>query len=402
MKPLKKALSLLCATVALTGAFLLPGPAVASEEVRLPDAAAAGVQHLLSLVGPEVREDFQPERVAGFMHFIFGPKRPGVIYTAEPIEGSASAYTEVDVNMGLAPLLAYSFNPDIPWFATTPSSLRWTSWTRTDPPWTRLPRLWELFSDGDLPRVIRGMETVENTPDLFSGAYYRYALHRTLILFRHEGRSVLISLSRQKERSEVGKKGYIVGADDDWSYFYSGEPGLTVGGIGWMNSYMFDSVGIAVYAEKEPAGEVARTANLKWVRGGWSNINVIQNRHIHKGMERFAQTLKSILESPQLPPIKVLEESAARIARLTDAEIRRKIDLYRAILLSRAERLEGGARKHLPDSFWDDGVWAAMTRPAMEAVLVLENLKAHLGKIPLEEIRELVSFPALQGPQQGG
>jgi hypothetical protein len=33
---------------------------------------------------------------------------------------------------------------------------------------------------------------------------------------------------------------------------------------------------------------------------------------------------------------------------------------------------------------------------------VLASLKAHLGKIPLEEIHELVSFPALQRPQQGG
>ncbi len=397
-----RTLSLLFASVALTGALLSSGPVNAAEEVRLPADAAAGVQHLLSLVGPEGRENFQPERVAGLLSFVYGPKRPGMIYTAEPIEGSASAYTEVDVNMGLKPLLQYTFNPDVPWFATTPSSLRWTSWTHTDPPWTQLPRIWELLPAGEAPQVIRGMETVENTPDLFSGAYYRYDLYRTLILFRHEGRNVLISLSRQKDRSEVGKKGYIVGKDDDWSYFYSGEPGLSVGGIGWMSSYMFDSVGIAVYAEKAPSGAAVRTANVKWVRGGWSNINVIQNGHIHKGMQRFAQTLKSILESPRLPAVKVLEESAAQVARLSDGELRNKINLYRAILLSRAEKLDGGARKHLPDSFWDDGVWAGMTRPAMEAVLVLESLKAHLGKIPLEEIRELVSLPALQRPQQGG
>ncbi len=396
-----KPLSLLFASLALAGMLLLPGRPNASEEVRLPADAAAGVQHLLSLVGPESRETFQPERVAGLMSFVYGPKRPGVIYTAEPIEGSASAYTEVDVNMGLKPLLQYTFNPDVPWFATTPSSLRWSSWTRTDPPWTELPRIWELLAAGETPQIIRGMETVENTPDLFSGAYYRYDLYRTLILFRHEGRYVLISLARQKDRSEVGKKGYIVGTDDDWSYFYSGEPGLSVGGIGWMNSYMFDSVGIAVYAEKAPSGAAVRTANVKWVRGGWSNINVIQNGHIHKGMQRFAQTLKSILESPQLPAVKFLEESAAQVARLTDAEIRNRIKLYRTILLSRAEKLEGGARKHLPDSFWNDEAWEGITRPAMEAVLVLESLKAHLGKIPLEEIRELISFPAPQRPQQG-
>jgi hypothetical protein len=400
IEPMKVSFLMVCCL--LTGALLGPGAAGAAEEVRLPEEAAVGVRHLLDLVGPQSAETFQPQRVAGLMRFVLGPKRPGVVYTAEPVEGSPSAYTEVDVDMGLKAFLKYSFNPDIPWFATTPSSLRWSSWTHTDPPWTQLPRLWEHLPAGDVPVVIRGMESVENTPDLFSGAYYRYDLYRTLIIFNHEGRNVLVSLSRQKDRSEVGKRGYVVGADEDWSYFYSGEPGLSVGGIGWMHSYMFDSVGIAVYAEISPSAPALRTANVKWVRGGWSNINVIQNSHIHKGMQRFALTLKSILESPRLPGADVLEASAARIARLTDAEIREKIQLYRAILLARAEKLKGGARKHLPDSFWDDEVWEGMTRQAMEAVLVLESFKALLGKTPPEEIRQLVLFPTGERPPQGG
>jgi hypothetical protein len=382
--------------------LVMPVASNAAEALNLPPDAAAGVQHLLSLVGPDSRQAFQPERIDGLLSFIDGPKQPGAIYSAEPIDGSASAYTEVDVRMSLAAFLQYTFNPAVPWFATTPSSQRWTSWSRTEPPWQQFPNVWELLSAAEPPVVIRGMESVENTPDIFSGAYYRYDLYRTLILLRRADRNIVISLSKQKDRSEVGKKGYVLGPDDDWAYFYSGEPGLTVGGLGWMSSYMYDSVGISIYAERSPSGRTVRTANVKWVRGGWSNLNVIKNEHIHKGMQRFAQTLKSILESPRLPSVKDLEESAARIARLTDAELRDKIRIYRGILLTRAERLPGGARKHLPESFWDESVWERMGREAMESALVVENLKVYLGKTPLDEVRELVSLPAPQRPQQGG
>jgi hypothetical protein len=383
-------------------ALLGSGRLHAAEEVKLPADAAAGIGHLLDLVGPGSQSAFEPERIDGLLEFIDGPKQPGSIYTAEPIDGSASAYTEVDVRMSLAAFLQYTFNPAVPWFATTPSSLRWSSWKNTELPWQRFPKVWELLDAAEPPIVIRGMESVENTPDLFSGAYYRYDLYRTLILLRRADRNILISLSKQKNRSEVGKKGYILGPDDEWVYFYSGEPGLTVGGLGWMNSYMYDSVGISVYTEKAPSGTAVRTANVKWVRGGWSNINVIQNEHIHKGMLRFAQTLKSVLESPRLPSVKVLEESAAHIFRLTDSALREKTRVYRGILAARAERLNGGARKNLPESFWDESVWEGMSREEMESALVVETLKAHLGKTPLEEVRELVLFPALQRPQQGG
>ncbi len=386
----------------MTPALVCPGLLQASEEVKLPAATAAGIDHLLGLVGEGNQKEFQPERIEALLNFVDTPKQPGSIYTAEPIDGSASAYTEVDVRMNLASFLQYTFNPAVPWSATTPSSLRRAFWKTTAPPWPHLPNVWELLSSAEKPLVIRGMETVENTPDLFSGAYYRYDLYRTLILMRRADRNMLISLSKQKNRSDVGRKGYILGLDDDWDYFYSGEPGLTVGGLGWMSSYMYDSAGISIYAETSPSGPVVRTANIKWVRGGWSNINVIQNQHIHKGMQRFAQALKAILESPRLPSVAILENYAAQITRLTDAQIREKIGVYRGILLTRAERLPGGARKNLPDSFWEDIVWERMSREDMGSALILESLKAHLGKIPPDEVRELVLIQTPQRPQQGG
>jgi hypothetical protein len=87
---------------------------------------------------------------------------------------------------------------------------------------------------------------------------------------------------------------------------------------------------------------------------------------------------------------------------MTEAQIREKMQAYRSVLLARTERLNGSARKSLPESFWDDAWWARMTREEMESVLVLETLKAYLGRTPEAEVRNLVSLPAAQPPQPGG
>jgi hypothetical protein len=378
------------------------GGARAADEAPLPGEVVSGAEHLLSLVGPGNGEKFQPERIAGLMDFVIRPKQQGVRFSDISGTGLSSSYTEVDVRIRLADLLQYSFNPSIPWFATTPSSLRTSSWKQTDKPWTGLPRLWELLATADSPVVVRGLEAVENTPDIFSGAYYRYDLHRTLILFARGERRTAISISKQADVSDVGRKGYIVGKDQDWNYFYSGEPGLNIAGLGWVKSHMFDSAGISVYTEEGQAPALVRTANFKWLRGGWSNINVIQNDHIHQGMLRFARAFKEVLESPRLPAVKTLEDACGRIANLTDAALRDKMKTYRQIMTARAERLEGGARRHLPEAFFSEDYWQGLKREEMESILVLETLKAYLGRSPESDWRSLVMLPSPQAYHQGG
>jgi hypothetical protein len=397
-----------CGThVWLVGVFALllavfPGAGRAADEVSVPAEVLAGAEHLLSLVGSSNGGEFQPERVAGLMDFVTRPKKEGTRFSAGNGNGLSSSYNEVDVRLRLADLLQYSFNPSIPWFATSPSSLRTSSWKQTDKPWTGLPRLWELLATADAPVVIRGLETVENTPDTFSGAYYRYDLHRTLIVFTSGARRTVISISKQANVSDVGRKGYIVGKDQDWNYFYSGEPGLNVTGLGWVKSHMFDSAGISIYTEAGQGPALVRAANFKWLRGGWSNINVIQNEHIHQGMLRFAQAFKEVLESPRLPAVKTLEDACGRIASLTDDVLRDKMKTYRQLLAARGERLAGGARRHLPEAFYSDDYWQGLKREEMESILVLETLKAYLGRSPESEWRDLVLLPSPQAFHQGG
>jgi hypothetical protein len=388
--------------VATAAAVVPVGMGYGADAVRLPEDATPGLVHLTSLVGPENHTPFRPEQLAGLLRFIDAPKREDAMYSAEPMDGASSSYFDVDVRISLDRLLEYTFNPRIHGSATVPASLRTATWEKTEMPWQSFPRIWELFDPTGAPVIIRGMETVENTPDLSTGGYYRYALFRTVILFRSGERRVVISLAKQAGPSDVGKKGYILGKDEDWNYFYSGEPGLDVTGLGWVKSYMLESFGISIYFESTPAAPGVRIANLKWLRAGWSGLNVVRSEHIYSGLKRFALTTKEILESPRLPAVATLEDACQRISGLSEAQIREKMQAYRSVLLARCERLDGGARKHLPESFWDDGSWSRMTREEMESALVLETLKAYLGRTPEAEVRNLVSLPAAPPSQPGG
>jgi len=388
--------------IAMAAAVAPAGAGYGADEVRLPDDATPGLVHLASLVGPENQNPFHPEQLAGLLRFVDAPKREDAMYSAAPMDGASSSYLDVDVRMSLDDLLKYTFNPRIHGSASVPASLRTAAWKKSEKSGQSLPRIWELFDPNGTPVLIRGMETVENTPDLSTGGYYRYTLFRTVILFRSGERRVVISLARQAGPSDVGKKGYILGTDEDWDYFYSGEPGLDVTGLGWVKSYMLESVGVSIYIESAPALPGVRVVNLKWLRAGWSGLNVVRSEHIHSGLKRFALTTKQILESPRLPAVATLEEACLRISNLTEAEIREKMQAYRSVLIARTERLNGSARKSLPESFWDDGWWARMTREEMESVLVRDTLKAYLGRTPEAEVRNIVSLPDAQPPRQGG
>jgi hypothetical protein len=109
-------------------------------------------------------------------------------------------------------------------------------------------------------------------------------------------------------------------------------------------------------------------------------------------MVRFARALKEVLESPRLPAAKDLETTCKRIAKLTDSEIQDKMKSYQRLLAARAIRYNRDAQYSLPAVFWEDRYWKEMSRKEMEAALMLETLKARLGKVPEAEVGNLLSF----------
>jgi hypothetical protein len=241
--------------------------------------------------------------------------------------------------------------------------------------------------------VIKGSELLENTPDTFSGAYYKYDLYRTVVLFKYRHRNVLISISKQKDVSHVGHKGYVLGADENWDYFYSGKPGLTINGLGWVRSYMYDSYGISIYYEIDAQLPTVRCATFKWVRAGWSRFNVAKRFHIYKGSLRFAAAFKEIMESTHLPDVGALADAFSKMMNLSMEELKDKMKLYVDILKKRYSRAPLRSVKWSPKIFENKLPWLEMSKEEMQSALVVEYMKYVLGKTNIREVGALISLP---------
>jgi hypothetical protein len=248
----------------------------------------------------------------------------------------------------------------------------------------------------DAPVVEKALQYVEITPDTHSGAYYGYNLYQTLIVFKYRQRKVLITISRQMDISSVGKKGYVLGSDNDWDYFYSGKKGLTIPALGWVRSYMYGSGAINIYYEIDPGSPKVRCAMFKWLRAGWSGINMVQRKHIYSGLKRFAEPFKQIMEYPALPSVNVMASDFSRIRKFSDDTLRAKMELYSDILKRRYNGDNGNGKKRVAKMLADKDHWLGMSRREMQAALVIEYMKAVIGKTPSAEIEDLLGFKTVQ------
>ncbi|GAU08818.1 hypothetical protein DPF_1535 [Desulfoplanes formicivorans] len=245
------------------------------------------------------------------------------------MNGLTSAYYPFSLEISMDRLLRYGYNPDLPTYLVVPNTVRRGEWTSVNAGANVLPKLWEHLGHLDTPVVVHGVEHEEITPDVFSGGYYSYDMDRALILLAHEGRPVLISVTRQQDRSAVGKKGAVVGNDGDWQYLYSGVKGLTKGGLGWVSSYMYESMSVTVFCEVPGSqGPRIKAGVFKWLRAGWAGINMVRTHHIKEGCKRFATAMTEILESPNLPPEDRLVRHIDMCKRLTPGELRGLVKPY--------------------------------------------------------------------------
>jgi hypothetical protein len=289
-------LSITLMIAALTIFQYQPAFAVSLTDSSVPVAAAA--MKLIQFCA-DPKTGFDAQAVATLVDYVIKPKPDKEV--AFPImEQATGAYYEYNTRINFASFLQYSYNGKIPSALTSPSSLRYSRWTDL-PREPRLPASWKVPLPGDKPVIIFGLEHDGNTPDLTTGAYYEYDVKRTLILLNYKGSPVLISISRQINISDVGKKGYILGNDDDWNYYYSGVPGSAKAGLGWVKSYIYSFSSVGIYVDSGSTPAMVRSGAFQWIRAGWSGINFVQTEHVIKGMKRHAGNLKTILESPKLP-----------------------------------------------------------------------------------------------------
>jgi hypothetical protein len=385
---------LVWAICALLAVQVRAGKNPAEEEI--PALLNSGLHHFLDLVDPEKNVTFDSQLVAGVMAFIEGPKQDDALYFADGILDMASAYHEFDSHTDLAKVSAYAFNPDIPAIATMPSSVRIFQWLDEKGASSQSPRVNRYLDDLHAPIVEKALQYTEITPDTTSGAYYGYSLYQTLIVFKHRQRKVLVTISRQMDVSTVGKKGYVLGTDDDWDYFYSGKKGLTIPALGWISSYMYASSAINIYYEVDPGSPKVRCAMFKWLRAGWSGINMVKRIHIYNGLKRFAKPFKEIMENPLLPPVNILAADFAQIKRFSDETLKSKMNTYADILKNRYNGSHNSANKRTFKLLANKNHWSGMSREEMQAALVIEYMKAAVAKTSADETGELFGFKVAQ------
>jgi hypothetical protein len=344
-------------------------------EEKVPEALNPAFKHLLALTGPDGDQEFKPEIIDGLFNFIVASKEGSRLYYADGALDGTSAYNEITLDKGLTDILKLSFNPEMPSFLMNPSSVRLSYWSESNNP----PKLWNNIDGVDGPVIVKGREIMENTPDIHTGAYYRYELDRTLILMKHNGNNVLISLGNQTGVSNVGKKGVVLGADTDWTYLYSDKKGLNKTGLGWIRSYMYDSFSIIVYYETQGETRQVKCGAFKWLDAGWNKINMVKKHHIYKGLQRFGQTYKSIVENPSLPDVAVMTRYFSKIKAMEMEELQQ---LNRSYLKSIRERYADDkslSSRWVTDLLKDEQV-EKMNRYELSSVLMLEYFKNVLGK----------------------
>jgi hypothetical protein len=300
------------------------------------------------------------------------------------------AYYEFGTKIPFPRFMAYSNSSLVPPNITRPSSLRYSIWSNPQNDMRGMPGSWSAIPPGGAPVIIRGLQHDSNTPDLNTGDYYEYDLKRTLILLNRKGRQVLISISKQIDKSNVGEKGVILGNDNGWTYFYSNQPGTMKTGLGWAKSYIYDYSSVVVYAESGNAPAMVKSGAFQWLRAGWLGINFVKPGHIIGGLKRFAQGSTIVLESPRLPAPDQLTSVYQSLLKMPASGLAKEYTALQQALRSSALRAGKIGKSEV-----NKGQTSVDTsKEQMAQELMLEYLKKTLGKPTLLEKQSSLFSPA--------
>ncbi|MGV8057091.1 MAG: hypothetical protein AB2L12_03505 [Smithellaceae bacterium] len=318
------------------------------------------------------------QAVAVLVDYVLEPKSNKEAELPE-FQESTGAYYEFDTRINFSSFLQYAYNNKVPAALTRPSSLRYSLWTDIPGELQKMPGNWKLPLPAGKTVIIYGLERDGITPDLTTGVYYEYDLKRTLILLNHKGKQILISISKQLKISDVGKKGFIVGNDDDWNYYYSGEPGSAKAGLGWVHSYIYNYFSVVVYVESGSSPSMVRSGAFQWIRAGWSGINFVKTEHVIKGMKRHARNLKTILESPNLPAPNQIVSTYQSLSNLPRNNL---VEKYAALQQAR-QSLAALSGKIKTNELKKQDSYVNTSKEQIIEELMVEYLKIVLGKASL-------------------
>ena len=363
-------------------ALFVPGQALSAP---LPKSVEQDLGVLLDLTLKRNAE-VQPQSFQSLLEFVSQAKGDARDLIPARRYDANGTVLRVTMKTSLSRLMRYCYNPAIPNYLIFPSVLRLGGWYRGSDIVDKDPKPWLQLGKLDNPVALWGTEYEVNAPDSFGGGYYRYDLNRLIILTKLGGKNVLISVSKQKDKSSVGKKAVILD-DGDWSYFYSGINGLNKGLIGWADTYMYDSASVQVFIEDGP--HQTSFMLFKWLRAGWAGMNVVQKDHINEGATRYATAFKRIMESDRMPDPDEFALHVCELSTMSDAELERKIAAY-SVAIENIAKTSPAMDKSEFQKVVEGGKYSrTMNREERLSAILVEYLKSRLGKNPL------VEFPAM-------
>lgn len=363
--------SLIMAILLLTVFYTQTAMALTPPD-NVPDVSAAAVK--LVDFGLDARAPLDAQAVAILVDYVLGAK-PARETALPKYHQAPGAYYEFDTRIHFSSFMQYAYSGQIPAVLTSPSSLRYSLWSGRQGKHEKLPSKWMPIAANGKPLIIRGLQRDAITPDLNTGIYYEYDLNRTLILMNYKGRQALITISKQLNVSDVGKKGVILGNDEDWNYYYSGEPGSTRAGLGWVKSYIYDYFSVAVYVEAGSSPAVVRSGIFQWIRAGWNGINFVEAEHIIRGIKRYAKNSRIILESPNLPAPGQIAAAYSKLSSMTQGDL---LDKYMALQQARLDLAVQSGK--IDSSRMNKTAYAGTPKEQMVEELMLEYIKVALGK----------------------
>lgn len=302
------------------------------KEGNVPDAIEAIVDAFLKAV-PAGQPVPAAAEIQTLMNYALEQGDPQKVIPAPRPHGKG-AFVRQTLQVPIAQVLQYCFNPNIPGEAVYPSTISYSQWLPQSQLVTQKIKLWEKLDlpDASKPIILRGQEFEQITPDTFSNCYYEYTLNRLLILSTIEGRNVLVSVSRQAGPSTVGKVGAILGKDDEWHYLYSKEIGSNLTLARWAETYMYDSANLTLFFEPSPHSQTTEMAFFKYVRAGWSSMNMVKSKHIYEGSQRYLNGLRQILESPTRPSAETIAAKYTEFKNMQDEQLRAQLSSFSTAL----------------------------------------------------------------------
>ena len=364
-------------------AFFIAGPSWAAGPTRvLPSDVVATLTYLLDYQKETQPQPLDMQRVEPYLAFISTPKPAGTIYTAGGGFSDPSAFNQFIIDVDLQRIMDYTLDKNIPSFFFWPSSLRLSTWTSVDGGREQLGVLKNAWQTMDMPFVLTGSEHVSITPDQHTGAYFTYDVDKVIVLSSYGKGKILISIQLQKEPSAVGRKGWVLGEDEEWSYLYTAEKGLGLKGLGWADTYMYDSYNVTVYHQPDLATPKVICSCVSWVNAGWAGINMVKSKHIYRGLTRVAEAFTSVLKNPRLPEPSTLAETFAKKENLSTSTLRKYTSTYFSELERRISESEAVWKK-IRHSFNSNRLLDQMTRDEMYATLALDYFKKVLGMHPV-------------------